>query len=273
MPELPEIETIRKNLTPEIIGLKINDLVTYRDKIRNRLPQELSNLVKDAEIKSIVRRSKYLIFELSNEYSLIFHLGMSGRLTLQQSDYNPLKHDHVIINLSDKRKLVFNDARRFGVVDLEITKDIKGNKYFKNLGPEPLTDEFNEQYLIRKLAKLKSPIKTVLMNAEIVVGVGNIYASESLYLAKISPMRPACSLNLNEIKLLIKSIKAVLEKAILFGGSTLKDYVSAHNKAGAFQNEFTIYGREGKECKACQGRVNKIVQSNRATYFCPKCQI
>ena len=197
---------------------------------------------------------------------------MSGRFTLQNSNYITKKHDHVIFHLNNYKYLVFNDARRFGLIDISLLNELEKHRFFKNLGPEPLSDGFSTEYLYEKLRARNIPIKNSLMDNSIVVGIGNIYASESLFLAKINPMRPSCTLLLNEVENLIAAAKNVLAKAIKAGGTTLKDFVSGDNTPGYFKQELFVYGRNGQNCLACNNIILKIKQSGRATFFCPSCQ-
>lgn len=272
MPELPEVETVKTYLKNQIIGKKILSCFLMRKNLRYDLDQTLTTITKNTTINDITRAAKYLVIYLDNEYSIIIHLGMSGRFTLASSDYQLQKHDHVKFVLSDGTQLIYNDARRFGMVYLSQTKDLNNQDYFKNSGIEPLSPEFNTNYLVDKVKNKKIAIKKMLMDNKIVVGIGNIYASESLFLAGVNPEKEASNLNENAIDLLIKAIREVLNNAIAKGGTTLKDFVGGDNKPGYFKQELNVYNRDGKPCVNCNELIAKIVQGGRASFYCPNCQ-
>ncbi|XVN43015.1 MAG: bifunctional DNA-formamidopyrimidine glycosylase/DNA-(apurinic or apyrimidinic site) lyase [Candidatus Rickettsia vulgarisii] len=271
MPELPEIETLKNCLESKLINLNINKLEKTRDNIRYQLDDKLGYNIRFAKITSLRRRAKYLLIDLDNSYSIIVHLGMTGRLTIQPNDYLTQKHDHIIIYLDNNQKLVFNDHRRFGMIYAIPTESIE-NKFFGNLGMEPLSKTISTDYLKVKLQNRKVPIKNLIMDNQIIVGVGNIYACESLFMAKIDPKKLGSSLQDNEITTLLYSIQKVLTKAILAGGTTVKDFVSGDSKPGYFQQELQVYGREDQPCSSCSGVISRIKQSGRATFYCSSCQ-
>ncbi len=269
MPELPEVETIRLGLK-NIVGRKIVKI--FRSEKKLRLEPSLDfQALKGAKISEIFRRARYLIFNLSNDLSLIIHLGMSGRITLER-EFKQLKHDHFACEFNDKTWLVFNDPRRFGFVDLVKTKDLSRHKMLTKLGPEPLEKEFNFSDFFKKLRSKKTNIKTAIMDNHVVVGVGNIYANESLFDSGISPLRKTDSLTKNEIEKLISSIKKIIKAAIKSGGSSISDYVDSHGNFGRFQDDFKVYGRPGEKCLQCKNLIQRIVQSGRASFFCNQCQ-
>ncbi len=269
MPELPEVETVRRGLQ-NLIGKKI--IKTFRSEKKLRFASELNLInLNSAKINDISRRARYLIIHLSNENSLIIHLGMSGKITVQ-SQFKKLKHDHFSCKFDDDKWLIFNDARRFGFVDLVPTQNLKTHKMLIQLGPEPLSAEFNWQYLIKKIADKKTNIKTTMMDNKIVVGVGNIYINESLFDSGISPIRNANSLTENEVKKLTSSIKKIINNAIELGGSSISDYVTASGELGNFQNTFKVYGRAKEKCLLCKKLIQKIVQAGRSSFFCQNCQ-
>ncbi|MDP4709114.1 MAG: bifunctional DNA-formamidopyrimidine glycosylase/DNA-(apurinic or apyrimidinic site) lyase [Rickettsiaceae bacterium] len=273
MPELAEVETLKRYLEKHIISEEIITLTARRENLRYPLNiQDIQQHVLGAKILKAIRSAKFLSLELDNDYSIIFHLGMSGRLTVQMVDYLLQKHDHIIIGFAGGKQLVFNDARRFGMVYSCKTSELQKQNFLKNMGQEPLEDAFNAAYLLEKLSSKKAPIKTAIMDSKIVVGVGNIYAAESLFLAKIHPLKPASSLKSIEVDRLVHSIKQVLNKAIIAGGTTLKDFVSGDNKPGYFQQELNVYDRNGQACYICKHAIEKIKQVGRSTCFCPKCQ-
>ena len=269
MPELPEVETIRLGLK-NIVGRKIVKI--FRSEKKLRLEPSLDfQALKSAKISEIFRRARYLIFNLSNDLSLIIHLGMSGRITLER-EFKQLKHDHFACEFNDETWLVFNDPRRFGFVDLVKTKDLSRHKMLTKLGPEPLEKEFNFSDFFKKLRSKKTNIKTAIMDNHMVVGVGNIYTNESLFDSGISPLRKTDSLTKNEIEKLISSIKKIIKAAIKSGGSSISDYVDSHGNFGRFQDDFKVYGRPGEKCLQCKNLIQRIVQSGRASFFCNQCQ-
>jgi formamidopyrimidine-DNA glycosylase len=270
MPELPEVETIRRGLE-NITGKKIIEVFSSGKKMRIDSSLDLQGL-KDAKISDLTRRARYLIINFNNKKSLIVHLGMSGRITLVK-DFKQLKHDHFAVKFNDASWLIFNDPRRFGFVDLVETKNLKTHKMLSKLGPEPLSDEFEFAYLKEKLRGKKMNIKTTMMDNEIVVGVGNIYISESLFDSRISPLRSASELKDAEIKKLISSIKKTITNAIKDGGSSISDYVRSNGESGNFQNNFRVYGREEENCLICKkNKIKKTRQNGRSSFYCGTCQ-
>ena len=271
MPELPEVETTIKGLKP-LIGTFIINIKIHTPKLRFLIPQNIIKIRGNTKIMYIVRRAKYIIVSLSNDYSIVVHLGMSGRLCLFKANkYIFKKHDHFILKTNKEHLLAFNDPRRFGFVDYDKTTNIFRRKYILNLGIEALDPNLNNKYLNDKISKKMVPIKQILLDQRIIAGIGNIYASEILYNAKISPLELGKDINLRQCKRIVVSIKKVLNKAIQSGGSTLRDYVSADGTLGSFQNYFKVYNKEGEKIN---GKIiKKIVQYGRATYYCPKFQI
>lgn len=270
MPELPEVETLKRYLEQNIIYTTITDFNRRRDMIRYKLSDSLESNVKFAKILAVRRRAKYLLIDLDNDYSMIVHLGMTGRLTLQDSEYNATKHDHVIFTLNNAGQLVFNDYRRFGMIYTMLTSSIE-EQFLQDLGVEPLSGCMSSKYLQQKLNR-NVPIKNLLMDNRIVVGIGNIYASESLFVARILPTRPGNTLSEQDINNLIFAIKDVLTKAISAGGTTLKDFVSGDSKPGYFQQELQVYARENQYCGRCKSIIRKIKQSGRSSFYCSSCQ-
>jgi len=269
MPELPEVETIRRGLQ-NLEGKKVKLLFRSDKKMRMASSLDLQGLV-GAKIIEITRRARYLIIHFNSKKSLIIHLGMSGRVTISK-DFQQLKHDHFACEFEDGLWLIFNDPRRFGFVDLLETKNLKNHKMLVKLGPEPLSDEFNFIDLKEKLRSKKMNIKTTMMDNEIVVGVGNIYISESLFDSGISPLRSASDLKEKEVKKLLSSIKKTIAKAIELGGSSINDYVDSKGDLGNFQNNFKTYGREKENCLLCKDLIRKIKQNGRSSFYCPTCQ-
>ena len=269
MPELPEVETVRRGLE-NLVGQKIVRVFLSDKKLRIDSSLDLQDLV-NAKILEILRRARYLIINFSNKKSLILHLGMSGKISVSAA-FEQLKHDHFVCEFADKKWLIFNDARRFGFVDLVETKNLAKHKMLAKLACEPLSSEFDLPYFSQKLRHKKMNIKTTLMDNEIVVGVGNIYANESLFDAAISPLRDSCNLQKNEVKKLLASIKKIIKSAIDFGGSSISDYVHTNGDSGKFQNNFKVYGREKLNCLLCKTAIQRIVQNGRSTFYCASCQ-
>lgn len=269
MPELPEVETVRLGLQ-KLTNKKVSQFFRSDKKLRIESTENLEKIL-NSSIIDIRRRARYLIIDFSNSYSLIIHLGMSGRITISKK-FEHLKHDHFACKFSDNLWLIFNDPRRFGFVDLVLSKNLTKHKMLAKLGFEPLSEEFSENYLTQQLQNKKMNIKTTMMDNEIVVGVGNIYINESLFEAKISPLRLANSLKKNEVKNLVNTIKKTISKAIELGGSSINDYVNSSGELGHFQNNFKVYGREGEKCLLCKNLITKIRQNGRSSFYCTECQ-
>lgn len=278
MPELPEVETVCRGLQPVLSGQVIVKADVRRKDLRRPFPKNLKKNIEGAEVACITRRAKYILVHLDQDFVLVIHLGMSGRIVAHDKNYKPQTHDHFILHLKDGRQIVFNDPRRFGLVDLVAVDDLESHMLFSHLGPEPLSNVFSGPALKAALKNKKAAIKQVIMDQTVVVGVGNIYASEALFMAGIDPERAAGTISNEKAKVLVLAIKAVLRKAIKAGGSTLKDHRQANGELGYFQHQFSVYDREGLPCPACgsgnrKGAVIKrIVQGGRATFFCPQCQ-
>lgn len=273
MPELPEVETISKGLKKEILGERISKILINNPKLRQPIPTNLVQIITGTQILDITRKAKYILCHLTNNYTLIFHLGMTGKLLIYNGSYIVTKHDHAIFELFNNKNLIFNDIRRFGLVTMGLSSELESLPIFNKPIMEPLSEEFNLEYLAKKLKNKQTPIKTALMDNNIVVGVGNIYSNESLFRAKISPKRASNTLTSAELSLLITTIKEVLIEAIKLGGSTFKDYASASGKSGKFQNKFTVYNRYGQNCLICTATIERIKQAGRSTFYCLKCQI
>ncbi len=277
MPELPEVETVVRGLSSSIKGQIITDVLVKRKDLRVEVPDNFANIVKGQMIRDITRRGKYIFLVLSGGQTIIIHLGMSGSLvTYKDSDYKNSKHDHVIFAIerqnNDKVVMIFNDPRRFGLVDIVESSKVNQHKSIKILGIEPLSEEFNHNYLEKIIKNIKASIKQTIMDGNKIVGVGNIYASESLYNSKILPNRSAASLSSNECSKLVTAIKDVLTKSIEAGGSSLRDYKNSEGNKGYFQQKLSVYGRENDNCDSCSSKILKIVQGGRSSFFCPVCQ-
>ena len=277
MPELPEIETIKTGLRETIFGKQILTTRVIRRDLRFPVPKNLEKTVRKLKILDVERRSKYLVLQLSKNFSLIFHLGMSGKLIVSFEKDNEKqkfeKHDHLIFSLEGKTKLIFNDTRRFGFVDL-IKDKTEFYHRFTHIGPEPLGKGFSSTYLEEKLRKSERNIKNILMDQKTVAGLGNIYVTEALWGSKISPKRLGKNINQLDCVNLVKSIKKVLRKAISHGGTSLKDFRKVGGEFGYFQNKLNAYGKEKKKClrRNCQGQIKKVFIGGRSSFFCTVCQ-
>lgn len=269
MPELPEVETVKLSLKKELVKQKV-----CKTEIRNRnlrwpveddLPQKINNSV----VLDIIRKGKVLCLKLTDGF-LMFHLGMTGKILIKDHSYLPVKHDHVIITLTDF-KLVYNDARRFGYVEWSKSADRTYHR-FTHKGPDPFDADFTLTYLQSQLNKSRVEIKSSLMNDKILTGIGNIYANELLFRAKIHPQKRSCQLSTNEMMRLFDNIRPLLEESILLGGSTLKDYVDSYGKRGTFQEKHQVYNHEGDPCAICNHPIERIIIAGRSTFFCPVCQ-
>ena len=287
MPELPEIEIVKRSLFKMINKAKIIDIKINNKNLRYKIPNTFSKNLIGEKILRISRRSKYLIFHFEKKLLLV-HLGMSGKLLLMRSDDNTIfktsfyydlntlqNHNHIYFNLNNGLVLIYNDVRRFGFFKLYHTKQLNKITFLKKLGLEPLSKKFNIKYFEKIVQNRKKNIKNLLMDQTFVSGLGNIYVNESLFLSKIKPSRTCNSLNKNEIKNLIFNIKKILKFAISKGGSSVRDFQNTLGKSGNFQQFFHVYGLKNKKCSriSCKGKIKKIVISNRSSFYCDKCQI
>ena len=288
MPELPEVETVLRGLEPVMVDQKIRNAEIRRPDLRWPFPENMSERLTGVTILRLHRRSKYILCDLDSGETLLIHLGMSGRMTIshagnesedllgnfQYKPSTPAKHDHVILDMQAGARISFNDARRFGAMDLIETQNLFDHKLIKSLGPEPLGNEFNSLYLHLKLKSKTAPIKSALLDQRIVSGLGNIYVCESLWRAGINPKRLSRKVSRKKIDVLVPIIRDVLQEAISAGGSSLKDHRQTNGDLGYFQHSFAVYGREGKECHSqdCSELIKRIVQSGRSSFYCGKCQ-
>ncbi|HHG8770935.1 TPA: bifunctional DNA-formamidopyrimidine glycosylase/DNA-(apurinic or apyrimidinic site) lyase [Raoultella planticola] len=268
MPELPEVETSRRGIEPHLVGATILHAVIRNGRLRWPVSEEIYRL-SDVPVLSVQRRAKYLLLELPGGW-IIIHLGMSGSLRILIDEIPAEKHDHVDLVMSNGNVLRYTDPRRFGA--WLWTKELAGHPALAHLGPEPLSDEFNAEYLQHRCAKKKTAIKPWLMDNKLVVGVGNIYASESLFAAGIHPDRLASSLSPEECQRLVTVIKAVLLRSIEQGGTTLKDFLQSDGKPGYFAQELQVYGRKGEACRVCGTPIVASKHAQRATFYCRQCQ-
>ena len=281
MPEMPEVETVRRGLTPHLSGSIVSFVDLRRPNLRFPFPENFEEILIGAKIERIDRRSKYLLFRLSNGYTWMSHLGMTGVWTIGSEGKG--KHDHVYFEFDDGLKTaVYTDHRRFGFMDIFETSNESEQKWLATLGPEPLTEDFTVQVLKSNLHGKRSPIKSALLDQRVVSGLGNIYVSEILFRSKISPIRTAAEVagksnRVNtKIQRIFENTNQVIAEAIMVGGSTISDFrgVSGESDLGYFAQQFRVFNREGEECikENCKGKILRIVQSGRSTFYCPKCQ-
>ncbi len=282
MPELPEVETVRRGLAPVMEGQVIARAGVNRPDLRWPFPRDMAARLTGARVLALRRRAKYLLADLDRGETLLVHLGMSGRMLVSGAPVGrfvhdhpaPEKHDHVVIDMAGGARITFNDPRRFGAMDLMATAGADAHPLLAKLGPEPLGNGFHETHLASALAGRRTPVKAALLDQRIVAGLGNIYVCEALFRAGISPRRLAGTLVPARIARLTAAIRAVLTEAIAAGGSSLRDYRQADGGPGYFQHAFDVYGREGAPCRkpGCGGRIARIVQSARSSFHCPQCQ-
>lgn len=277
MPELPEVETVRRGLVPVLEGQILARVEVRRPDLRWPLPERMDARLRGQRVGTLGRRSKYLLVPVESGETLIVHLGMSGRLLIDGGspaapDHSPGPHDHVIFETEDGTRITFNDARRFGAMDLVETRACDAHRWLAHLGPEPLGNGFHADLLAARLKGRKAAIKTLLLDQRIVAGLGNIYVNEALFRAQIHPHRAGGGLGAEEISALVTAIRAVLADAIEAGGSSLRDYRQADGELGYFQHSFAVYGREADPCPICATSIERSVQGGRSSFFCPNCQ-
>ncbi len=275
MPELPEVETVRRGLQPAMEGEVIANADIRRPDLRWPFPENMAERLTGKKVDRLRRRSKYILADLSSGETLIIHLGMSGRMQISERDHPELeKHDHVVFDMENGARITFNDARRFGAMDLAETKTLEDHWLLEKLGPEPLGNQFDEDYLLERLKSRNTPIKSALLDQRIVAGLGNIYVCEVLYRTGISPVCKSGKLSSVRVRSLVPAIREVLQEAIEAGGSTLRDHRQTSGELGYFQHSFQVYNREDKPCETrdCSCIIKRIVQSGRSSFYCPQCQ-
>lgn len=277
MPELPEVETVCQALKPVLEGCSFRSIQLNRVNLRYPVPSNIGDVLASQPIISVRRRAKYLLIEFEHDLTLIWHLGMSGRViieTVQAPFLIPSPHDHVIFMTSHDYQITYRDPRRFGFLLLRPTAGLDTLHPFNKLGPEPLNNsQLNAASFYKRLTSKSSSIKSTLLDQAVIAGIGNIYASEALWQAKISPLRLANTLTLEEASLLLKAIQSVLTRAIAAGGSTLRDHFTPKGARGYFQYQFKAYEQEDRLCAHCQlFPIVKLIQNGRSTYYCPYCQ-
>jgi formamidopyrimidine-DNA glycosylase len=270
MPELPEVEVTRLGISPYLIDQTITKVHVHKRQLRWLVPEEV-HLTEGLKINDVTRRAKYLFIH-TDAGDMVMHLGMSGKMRVVDNALERKKHDHIEIELSSGKKLVFNDARRFGSCLWQDPNDNQPLSILGNLGPEPLTDDFDGKRLFEKSRNRSAPVKSFIMDNSVVVGVGNIYANESLFNTGIDPRRQAGKVSLKRYMVLGEQIKIVLARAIEQGGTTLKDFAQADGSPGYFAQHLHVYGRAGEECDNCQSIIKSKVIGQRNTFFCTVCQ-
>ena len=283
MPELPEVETVVRGLRPRLEGRRLRRVQQRRKDLRFPLPARFAERLTGRKVERIERRAKYILAHLDGGEALLAHLGMSGRMLLVEDPAQPLQaHDHIVLETDQGLQIRFNDTRRFGIMDLVAEAELEAHWLLKDLGPEPLSNAFNGPFLAKRLAGRRTPIKAALLDQKIVAGLGNIYASEALFHAGLSPRRQAYTVQRGRAERLAWAIRDVLQRAIAAGGSSLRDYVQADGELGYFQHQWAVYDREGEPCPGCDcgagggpaggSGIRRLVQSNRATFYCPRRQ-
>jgi formamidopyrimidine-DNA glycosylase len=282
MPELPEVETVLRGISPILQGNQIDYAQVNRPDLRRPFPNNLAKRLKNRKINFLHRRSKYILIDLSGGETLIMHLGMSGRIIISQkvagtfhhNTNHSQKHDHFVLHLKDNHQLTFNDPRRFGVIDLLRTENLELSGMLSQIGPEPLSNSFNEAYFVSTLRLKKTNIKSALLDQRVVAGLGNIYVCEALFRAGISPKRQALRISHKKLGSLVPIIKEILLEAISSGGSSLRDFRNASGDLGYFQHSFDVYGREDQDCynPECDSKIKRITQAGRSSFYCSNCQ-
>ncbi len=282
MPELPEVETVMRGLTPAMQGAVIAQADVNRPDLRWPFPPQMAERLTGQQVIQLRRRSKYILADLASGESLLIHLGMSGRMLVsgdplgQFTHDHPAaeKHDHVVFHMNNGARITFNDPRRFGAMDLMQTATAAHHKLLASLGPEPLGNDFHEAHLIAAFRGRNTPVKSALLDQRLIAGLGNIYVCEALYRARIHPARKAGRISEARVAALVPIIRQVLADAIKAGGSSLRDFRQADGELGYFQHSFDVYGREGEPCRTadCGHVIRRIVQSGRSSFYCSQCQ-
>ena len=291
MPELPEVETVKRGLQPSVEGRRFIYVETRRADLRIPFPEDFENRLTGRRVERLWRRAKYIMADLEGGETLVIHLGMSGRMTVYTkgngrglgafhyemagSEIGRGRHDHVVFDTDAPARIVFTDHRRFGLMTIVETASLESHKLFKGLGAEPLSRQFDAEYLKEALRSKKTPIKCALLDQRVIAGLGNIYVCEALWRSRISPKRQAARVKTVQIDVLVPAIKQVLQEAVRAGGSSLRDHRQTNGELGYFQKLFAAYDREGQPCmrRGCHGRIKRIVQNGRSTFYCPKCQV
>ncbi len=292
MPELPEVETVKRGLEPALVGRRIVRVELRRKDLRFPFPERFAARLEGRRIGVLTRRAKYILGHLDSGETLILHLGMTGRFSIFRPDGGQHNlgefyfetgsegpHDHVVFHLEDQTRIVYSDPRRFGLMDLATQEEGEQHKLLRDIGVEPLGNDLSADYLVEQFRNKKAPLKAALLDQRIIAGLGNIYVCEALYRARLLPKRKAGSLVKKKsydprLDALVRHIRDILNEAIQAGGSTLQDYQSVDGVKGEFQQRFFVYDREGEKCRTelCESVIRRMVQSGRSTFYCPTCQ-
>ncbi|KUJ84068.1 5-hydroxymethyluracil DNA glycosylase [Ruegeria marisrubri] len=282
MPELPEVETVRRGLAPAMEGVVIEKAEVNRPDLRWPFPDRMAERLTGRRVERLRRRSKYILADLDSRETLLIHLGMSGRMTVSGDPLGQFvhdhparqKHDHVIFNMANGARITFNDPRRFGAMDLFPTAEADAHRLLAVLGPEPLGNDFHERHLIDAFRGRNTPVKAALLDQSVVAGLGNIYVCEVLFRTRVSPRRKAGQIAAHRVAAMVPVIRQVLQEAIESGGSSLRDFRQADGELGYFRHSFDVYGREGQPCRreGCTGTIRRITQSGRSSFYCAQCQ-
>ena len=286
MPELPEVETVRRGLEPALAGSRLRRVEARRPDLRFPFPEGFIQRLTGARVERLERRGKYILAPLDRGETLVVHLGMTGRFEIEAAGQSAPstgfalaapgdpKHAHVFFETEAGARITFFDARRFGYMDLVDTARLDAHPRFAAMGPEPLSDAFNAAYLKAAFAGRRGGVKTLLLNQGLVAGLGNIYVCEALHRAGVSPLRTVSTLSGRKLGEIVAAVRSVLTEAIAAGGSTLRDYAGPDGVLGYFQHRFEVYGRQGEACRSpgCGGAIRRIVQAGRSTFYCPRCQ-
>jgi formamidopyrimidine-DNA glycosylase len=291
VPELPEVETVKRGLQPTVEGRRFTYVETRRSDLRIPFSENFEDRLTGRLVQKLWRRAKYIMADLDGGETLVIHLGMSGRITVYEKGHGREigafhyeiagggigrgKHDHVVFDTDAPARIVFTDPRRFGLMMIVETASLELHKLFKGLGVEPLSKQFDADYLKETLRNKKTPIKSALLDQRVIAGLGNIYVCEALWRARISPRRQAARVRAAQLDVLAPAIKDVLREAVRAGGSSLRDHRQTNGELGYFQKMFAAYDREGEPCmrRGCHGRIKRIVQAGRSTFYCPTCQV
>ena len=291
MPELPEVETVKRGLQPTVEGRKFTYVEIRRADLRIPFPDDFENRLTGRRVERLWRRAKYIMADLDGGETLVIHLGMSGRITVYakagagrlgnfhyqvaDDEVGKGKHDHVVFDTDAPARIVFNDHRRFGLMTLVETASLDSHSLFKDLGVEPLSRQLDAKHLKEMLRGKKTPIKSALLDQRVIAGLGNIYVCEALWRSGISPRRQAARLKAAQIEVLVPEIKKVLQEALSAGGSSLRDHRQTNGELGYFQKQFAVYDREGEPCtkRGCHSTIKRMVQAGRSTFYCPSCQV
>jgi len=272
VPELPEVETIRRTLLPRVVGRRIADVEVREPRLRRRIPPSFAARLVGQRIDGIERRAKYLLFRLASGDAMVAHFGMSGTIVIHDAPAAPGQHDHVRLRLSDGSELVLNDPRRFGLLLLVSPGEIEDLPELRHLGDDPLQGDIRADRFAAALRRSRRPIKNLLLDQTVLAGMGNIYANEALFRSRIRPTRRAFRVRVAEAEDLLRAIRQVLREAVDLGGSSIADYRDGNGRPGYFQLRLQAYDRAGKPCVHCGATIRRVVQSGRSSFYCPKCQ-